>query len=166
MKLINLILISVVFCIHHSNSARILGVFPIASKSHSILGQALFKELASRGHEVYYLSPYPLKNPPKNYHDLELTEEGILSAFAGNLQHLSCKTTKIFFLILEEIDTSFEVTDLNPIFMFKQWALNTEKMAYSTLIDPAVQKLLNDKSQKFDLIILDLLFNEALIGKN
>ena len=33
-------------------SAKILGIFPTASKSHWILGSSLLKELAQDGHEV------------------------------------------------------------------------------------------------------------------
>jgi hypothetical protein len=77
--------------------ARILGVFPYHSKSHTILGQALFKELAKQGHEVcfsiliiwnqvlkfqvVYMSPFPMKNPPKNYTDIPLTDLKLKEAF-------------------------------------------------------------------------------------
>lgn len=62
-------------------SARILGIFPYPSKSHSILGQALFTELAGRGHEVTYVSPFPLKDPPKNYKDIHLTSKCLMDSF-------------------------------------------------------------------------------------
>lgn len=71
-------------CSALTESARILGVFPYVSRSHSILGHALFRELAERGHEVYYLSPFPMKDPPKTYHDLLLTDRGLWEAFEGN----------------------------------------------------------------------------------
>ncbi len=58
----------------------------------------------------------------------------------------------------------FDIPDLNPIFMWDLWAESSEGLSKYTLLDPAVQKLLNDKTEKFDLVILDLLFNEALLG--
>lgn len=63
------------------------------------------------------------------------------------------------------MNATFEMTDLNPMFMFKEWAIGSQKQTDSVLRDPATQKLLNDVTQHFDLIILDLLFNEALMGK-
>uniref|UniRef100_A0A2M4DQA4 Putative glucosyl/glucuronosyl transferase n=1 Tax=Anopheles darlingi TaxID=43151 RepID=A0A2M4DQA4_ANODA len=36
----------------HGDSAKIIGVFPTASKSHVLGLQVLLKELANRGHEV------------------------------------------------------------------------------------------------------------------
>lgn len=38
-----------------SDAANILGVWPVASRSHYSLGLALFEELAVNGHNVSYL---------------------------------------------------------------------------------------------------------------
>lgn len=127
-------------------SARILGVFPYTSKSHSILGQALFVELANRGHYVTYLSPYPFKSSPhKNYRDVAITSKEVFDAFN------------------EEVDASFDVTDENPLFVLKYWIENAAKMQEFTLKDPAVQKLIHS-DQKFDLCIIEILFNESMLG--
>lgn len=134
------------FLVYHVESATILGVFPYPSRSHSILGQALFTELAHRGHDVTYLSPYPFKKPPsKNYHDIGITSPELFAAFE------------------EEVDASFEDTKVNMVMMLKFWFDNVAKMQESTLSDPAVQKLLNS-NQKFDLCIIEFLFNESLLG--
>lgn len=66
-----ILLLSVVFA-KYSDSAKILGVFPFPSKSHHILGSALLKELAKRGHEVTMVSAFPLDKPLKNYKDVVL----------------------------------------------------------------------------------------------
>lgn len=55
------------------SSAKILGVFPLASKSHHILGSTLLKALAKRGHEVTMISPFPFDKPVKNYRDIKTT---------------------------------------------------------------------------------------------
>lgn len=131
----------------HVESAKILGVFPFASKSHSILGQALFTALAKQGHEVTYISPFPLKKPPKNYRDIPLTDERIVEVFQA------------------EMDKSFEANEKSPLFVMRDWFKDCALMNEYTLNDPAVQKLLNSKTEKFDLVIIELLMNEALLGK-
>lgn len=145
--------VKILFCvsflfllISQIKSAKILGVFPYASKSHSILGQSLFVELAKRGHTVTYLSPFPFKSSPhKNYKDISITSKDIFDAFN------------------EEIDGSFEATDVNPLFMLDYWIKNVARMQDSTLKDPAVQKLINS-NEKFDLCIIEFLMNESMLG--
>lgn len=46
---------------------RILGVFPLAFKSHNIFFMSLMNGLAKKGHQVDMISHYELKNPHKNY---------------------------------------------------------------------------------------------------
>ena len=57
MKFRNISLVAILFILlfvgdKKVESARILGIFNVPSKSHSILGYELFKELVRRGHEV------------------------------------------------------------------------------------------------------------------
>nr|XP_022921023.1 2-hydroxyacylsphingosine 1-beta-galactosyltransferase-like [Onthophagus taurus] len=54
-------------------SANILGIFPIPSKSHDILGSTLFKHLSSLGHNVTYISPFT-HNSQKNFHHICVSE--------------------------------------------------------------------------------------------
>lgn len=63
--------------------AKILGIFHMPSHSHHTIGKALFKRLASKGHEVTMVSPFPLKTPVKNYEDIFLEE--ILQIKDGNV---------------------------------------------------------------------------------
>lgn len=65
-----------IFTCEFVNSANILGIFNDGSKIHYILGEALLKALAQRGHNVTMASAYPLKEKLPNYTDLNLT--GIL----------------------------------------------------------------------------------------
>lgn len=63
--------IACVVCLLHSASAyKILGVLHFSAKSHFIVGSALMKGLIEKGHEVTVISPFPLKKPIKNYHDI------------------------------------------------------------------------------------------------
>lgn len=132
--------------ISFANCAKILGVFPYPSKSHSILGQALFVELANRGHEVTFVSPYPFRTSPhKNYRDLAITSEQLRGAFD------------------EEIDGAFEATEANIFTMLKFWIENIARMQQFTMEDPEVQKLLKSH-EKFDICIIEFLMNESLLG--
>lgn len=127
-------------------SAKILGVFPYPSRSHSILGQALFTELAKRGHDVTYLSPYPFKSsPPKNYRDIAITSQGLFDSFQ------------------EELDASFDDTNASMFELLKFWFDNIARMQEFTLSDPAVQKLLHS-NEKFDICVVEFLMNESLLG--
>jgi glucuronosyltransferase len=128
------------------NCAKILGVFPYPSRSHSILGQALFVELANRGHDVTYLSPYPFKfTPAKNYRDIAIESEDLFHAFD------------------EEIDGSFDFTDANPVIMIKYWIENIARMQEFFLEDKNVQNFLKS-GEKFDLCIIEFLMNESSLG--
>lgn len=49
-----------VFQVH---GAKILGVFNIASISHQVVFQPIWRELSLRGHDVTIMSPNPLKDP-------------------------------------------------------------------------------------------------------
>lgn len=128
-------------------SAKILGVFPYASKSHSILGQALFTALAKKGHEVTYINPFPMNNPPENYRDIPLTDKRLVEVFQA------------------EMDIAFEANDKSPFFVMNDWFRDCDLMNEYTLNDPEVQKLLNSKTENFDLIIIEFLLNEALLGE-
>ncbi|XP_001603802.1 UDP-glucuronosyltransferase 2A1 [Nasonia vitripennis] len=46
---------------------RILGIFPLNSRSHEMMFEALMKGLAKRGHQVDVVTHFSVKNPPKNY---------------------------------------------------------------------------------------------------
>lgn len=90
----NPIIIFVCIIFGSTNSARILGVFPTPSPSHYILGNALLKGLAERGHDVTMISPYSEKNPPRNgsYRDIVLT--GFVEMFEG----ITFKSIKTYYL--------------------------------------------------------------------
>jgi glucuronosyltransferase len=143
MKLTIFIAVSIIFQV---DAAKILGVFPYPSKSHTILGQALFTELASRGHDVTFLTPYPLKKAPaKNYNEIVITSPEVFKVFE------------------DEIDASFEDVNLNMIALFKFWFDNVAIMQEAVMSDKAVQKFLNSK-EKFDVCVIEFLFNESLLG--
>lgn len=123
-------------------SARILGVFPIPSRSHAILGHPIFVELAKRGHEVTFISPYPLKNPPNRYRDIVITEKGLFEIFD------------------RQISQAFEKIDSNPLLEIIEGFEYLRNMSEYAIMDKAVQALLNDKAEQFDLVFIDTLLSK------
>jgi glucuronosyltransferase len=61
----------VVIGVHEVRGAKILGLFPLPSKSHFAVSSALIKELANRGHQVTVYSPFPEKSPIPNYTNID-----------------------------------------------------------------------------------------------
>lgn len=59
--------------VNHSLSANILAFLPTFARSHFGGFQPLLKELAVRGHNVTVVSHFALKNPPPNYHHIDVS---------------------------------------------------------------------------------------------
>lgn len=53
-------------------SARILVLVPMPAKSHALLLDRIVVELANRGHQVTYVTHFPLKNKPPNLKEIAL----------------------------------------------------------------------------------------------
>lgn len=53
-------------------SLQILSVFPVISKSHYVLGEALLKGLVQAGHEVTSLTTFPGKKPIANLTEIKI----------------------------------------------------------------------------------------------
>ncbi|XP_066586589.1 UDP-glucosyltransferase 2-like [Prorops nasuta] len=66
-----------------ANSYRILAVFPLHGKSHSVMTHALAKGLAKRGHQIDVVSHFPLENPIPNYKDISI--KGSIPAVVNNI---------------------------------------------------------------------------------
>ncbi|KAJ3642461.1 hypothetical protein Zmor_025249 [Zophobas morio] len=74
----NLLLLFTV-AISSGDSYKILTLFHIPIKSHHILASKLVKELARKGHEVTFVTPFPEKTPEKNVKEISL--EGLQALF-------------------------------------------------------------------------------------
>ncbi|XP_055848943.1 UDP-glycosyltransferase UGT5-like [Episyrphus balteatus] len=120
---------------------KILGVFPIASKSHFIIGDALMRGLAEKGHDVTVISPYPMRD--KKYHGIEV--KALVPVMNGLIKDF-----------LDLRDLGFFQT-FSQIYEMGILATNV------TLNEPLVQKLMKSKAQ-FDVIVMDLFVDEALFG--
>ncbi|CAG9793381.1 unnamed protein product [Diatraea saccharalis] len=52
---------------------KILVVFPMASRSHGILGDGLVRLLAERGHEITYITAFPVKRSHQNVTQIDVS---------------------------------------------------------------------------------------------
>lgn len=70
-------------CVCCVNGLKILSISPFVSHSHHVIGNALAKELAARGHDVTFVSPIEEKESVKNLRRIILT--GFLEEWMGKL---------------------------------------------------------------------------------
>ena len=73
MKLIKIFILFFVLFIE-ANGLKILGVLPVASKSHWVIGHEVIKSLVDAGHEATVLTPFPLKDKIRNYEEIDISE--------------------------------------------------------------------------------------------
>ncbi|XP_023246022.1 2-hydroxyacylsphingosine 1-beta-galactosyltransferase-like [Copidosoma floridanum] len=81
----------VLLIISFAESYRILGVFPLPSKSHDVMLSALMKGLAERNHQVDVITQFPEKNPPPNY-KVVVDLSGSTEAVTNNVSMKYAKT--------------------------------------------------------------------------
>ncbi|CAG5010942.1 unnamed protein product [Parnassius apollo] len=117
--------------------SNVLVVFPVTSRSHSNLGDSIVNILLDAGHQVNYVTPFPLKT---NHTRLICTDiSSVLKESPDtarpNLEHLSQPKGSHFVLPMGKL------------------------FASQALRHPAVQTLLNDTSKTFDVIIADWLYS-------
>lgn len=77
----NLKLIIIALAISYASALKILGVFPTYAKSHWSIGSSVAKSLLEAGHELTVITPYPTKNPPKNYKEVVLDVEAYCKSY-------------------------------------------------------------------------------------
>lgn len=117
------------------SSARILAMFGFSSKSHNNVFSALTSELALRGHDVTVVTPYPIKNPPEKYRQIDLPE---------------------VYKSIEALDTMGLHTKSYVSQFWTSWDLMG---SCAKIVEvPEIKNLLNEK---FDLIINSIIFNEC-----
>ncbi|XP_028168266.1 UDP-glucuronosyltransferase 2B2-like [Ostrinia furnacalis] len=136
-----LVLISIIL-MNSVNCARILGIFPMPSRSHQIVFQSYTKELAKRGHELVVVSPdpFPPDTRPENLTDIDVSfsYQVMKNLFTANLLDLKQGV----------------IMDIDAIIAGNLY----EKFVYAyvdQMNHPPVQKLINDKNQRFDLIVVE-----------
>ncbi|XP_060807725.1 UDP-glucosyltransferase 2 isoform X2 [Amyelois transitella] len=145
-----LIVISAV--IINVNSARVLAVIPTPSISHQVAIRPLILELVNRGHQVVLITTDSL------FHN----GEGPVNLTEINTHDLSYQSILTF--VREEYKSDMVPNiEHDVITMTKLYVNLFAKMVRVQLISEQVQKLINDKSQHFDLIILEAYLRTALV---
>ncbi|KAL0810812.1 hypothetical protein ABMA28_010124 [Loxostege sticticalis] len=132
-----------IFCtlVANHEAGRILAVFPIPSISHQVVFRPLTLELAKRGHEVIVITTdpiYPKGNGPGNFTEIDVHDISY-ETYRKNL--------------LSEPVTSGDKNDQQTHLAKALKTLN--KVFEMQLSTPEVQNLIHDKSQKFDLLIVE-----------
>ncbi|XP_055606979.1 UDP-glycosyltransferase UGT5-like [Uranotaenia lowii] len=125
---------------------KILAVFPSTSKTNYIFGQVLFEQLASRGHQITVVSPYEVQYESENVKQIKLT---------GMFAHLEDygMNTNIF--------TKW---DRSSFYGNSHLIYGTAAMADFTLGHEKVQELLKNTTETFDLLLLDQVLSDSLLG--
>jgi glucuronosyltransferase len=127
----------------NSEAARILGVFPLNSRSHFIMFEALLKGLAARGHQVYVVGHWPQKKPILNYTDISV--QGSLPGFINDFT----------IEFAQELGQDAKLLDF-------MWNTNLDVCRF-VLEHPKVQRLING-DEKFDLIITEIFGPDCFLG--
>lgn len=133
MKLIS---VSVLLFVHSVRSANILGVFTVASISHQVVYQPIWKELSLRGHQVTVITPNPLKDPA--------------------LTNLTEIDTSSLYEIFKKLYKDFSLT-MDHWQLTKVWPDQSSTLMEETLNNPQVRALINDTSKEFDVVLAEYL---------
>ncbi|XP_045779566.1 uncharacterized protein LOC123877105 [Maniola jurtina] len=135
-------ILSVLVCF--SEAYKILLVAPTPSKSHDILNQGLIRHLTKAGHEVTYIAIIPQESPLPGVTVVDISDAYYLTDSFVNVQDI--------------MDKKF---DIHEVTGFLPYILRSSKVAIE---HPSVHKLMADKTQEFDLVIAEFLFNAVYAG--
>lgn len=130
-----------------NEAARILGVFPVPSISHQVVFRALTHELAKKGHEVIVITTDPALSP----------HEGLENLTEIDVHDISYdEWTKTFLKSSKGTENDFAAQIELSLKLFI-------KIFDAQLKDKQVKKILDDKNQKFDLILVEACVRPALV---
>ncbi|XP_045507239.1 UDP-glycosyltransferase UGT5-like [Colias croceus] len=129
-------------------TARILAIFPTPSISHQVVFRPLTQELVKRGHHVTILTTDPVftnKNRPKNLTEIDVHD-------------LSYAIWREKFTFKQEFGK--KETVYSQIQTILDLIVPLTEVQYKS---KEVQELINDKSVKFDLLLIEAWTRQALI---
>ncbi|XP_308284.5 UDP-glucosyltransferase 2 [Anopheles gambiae] len=126
-------------CFAQLEAYRILCIYPSSGRSHVLVGQALLKGLAARGHDVTMVSPFKLSKPVPNYREIVVQKVDLGQMTRDFLQ----KNTG---------------NSLGGIVHLFQTQFRTAEMAME---DAQVQAL---KDEHFDLVIVGYFVADFVLG--
>lgn len=125
-----------ILLVYNVDSAKILGVSTIASVSHQIVFQPIWRELSLRGHEVTVLSTNPLNDPSlANLTEIDLSfMYKVTESFKGDLSK-----GMDHWKLIERFGTTFT------------------KIRAKIFSSEAVQDLIKDDSKSYDVVIAEMM---------
>ncbi|XP_061727449.1 UDP-glucosyltransferase 2-like isoform X2 [Cydia pomonella] len=133
--------------LHLCGGYKILVVFPLAGKSHHILGAGYVKHLLEAGHEVTYATPFPSNKTTDKYHEVDLSK---------NIEFYNKQTSKMLNLrAIINKETNIDVLAVIPDFV---------KMIKSMMESDKLVNFLSDPTQEFDAVIVEWLFTDVFAG--
>ncbi|XP_063616847.1 UDP-glucosyltransferase 2-like [Cydia splendana] len=129
---------------------RFLVVFPMASKSHSILGHGVVNHLLQAGHEVVHVTAFPRDKPAPKLKEIvvpnifmAIAKEDPAGFAAFNLQNIANSGNPA--------DSSF----------FFNIVFNFHKLFFE---EPKIVQFLSDPQEKFDAVIIEWFFSDVIAG--
>lgn len=125
-----------------SECSRILVLYPTISKSHIIPLQTLAVALAEKGHEITFVSTYPLGKQVKNYRDIKIPFDEADKEFLNEI----AKDPK----------------GKGIVYMFPKLTGLIFKLGNETLQMKEMKKLMNE--EKFDVVIVGFFMTEFMLG--
>ncbi|XP_038207520.1 UDP-glucosyltransferase 2-like [Zerene cesonia] len=129
-----------------SNAYKILVVFPFPARSHSILGNGVVDALLKGNHEITHVTAFPRKKNSPNLREIDVSK---------NLVLIPDTMRMVVDALLR--NTNFDID-------ISEFVVITTKMISQTIENPAVQELFNNPNEKFDAIVIEWFFNDALSG--
>ncbi|XP_050356517.1 UDP-glucosyltransferase 2-like [Nymphalis io] len=132
-----------------TQSAKILGVFPIPSISHQVVFRKLTQELVKRGHEVTVITTdpaYPKGKAPANLTEIDTHDVSYAiwhKAFQANFK--------------------VEQKSIPKFTEFRQGSKFFSYIFLGQLSSPDLQELISNKNNKFDIILVEAVVRPALI---
>ncbi|XP_063922010.1 UDP-glycosyltransferase UGT5-like [Zophobas morio] len=139
-----ILLFSVIFT-GFSSCSKILFLSQIPTRSHYILASKLVNEMAKKGHEVTFITPYPNTTQVKNINQIHV--EGFESFYSPETARVSISKKEDGNPIQKAID----ITHIH--YLFTEFLISHDK----------IQNLLKSQ-QHFDVVILYYYFNDALLA--
>ncbi|KAK9869158.1 hypothetical protein WA026_002904 [Henosepilachna vigintioctopunctata] len=131
-------IVSIFMFAHKSDSAKILGIFVGAGKTHSLLGNVLMQYLAEAGHEVVLITEFE----DQNMQDIK---------YEQIIVHEDEHSDSLFNAIKE--------TNHNPFYVIDRIYQNSKQIIPKVYENTEVKALLN---RTFDLIIVEQIFMNSL----
>ncbi|XP_046972134.1 UDP-glucosyltransferase 2-like [Vanessa cardui] len=138
-----LVLTSVLSSLYLSNAYKILLVSPFPGKSHSILAEGVLNHLSRAGHEVTYVAAIVPDKPIKGVTVIDISDYVRMPTHLIDLKSIMDNTQRR------------DVLDILPSMM---------NLSRNVTNNVAVQTLLSDKTQQFDVVIAEWVFSDVYAG--